>query len=199
MPKTATSNRHQADAWQILFIQGGGEGTYAEWDTKLVASLERNLGSCYIVHYPRMTNEGAPEFSVWREDIARAVAPLPEGAVLVGHSIGGTVLVHTVAQRPRLLRGIAAICLIAAPFVGEGGWQSDDLVVGRDWAAPLSGVAVRLYQGDADEITPMAHVSLYAKAIPHAKTRILGGRDHQLCNDLSEVARDIRLASGLSR
>ena len=29
---------------QILFVQGGGEGTHDEWDNKLVDSLERNLG-----------------------------------------------------------------------------------------------------------------------------------------------------------
>ena len=29
---------------QILFIQGAGEGTYDEWDDKLVDSLRRALG-----------------------------------------------------------------------------------------------------------------------------------------------------------
>ena len=29
---------------QVLFIQGGGEGTHDDWDNKLVESLERELG-----------------------------------------------------------------------------------------------------------------------------------------------------------
>ncbi len=32
---------------QVLFIQGGGAGTHDEWDDKLVANLERNLGPDY--------------------------------------------------------------------------------------------------------------------------------------------------------
>ena len=89
------------------------------------------------------------------------------------------------------MRGITAICLIAAPFIGDGGWPSDDIVHALDWAAPLSKVTVYLYQGDADETAPMTHLDLYAKAIPRAEVRVLVGRDHQLCNDLREVAGDI--------
>jgi hypothetical protein len=38
----------------------------------------------------------------------------------------------------------------------------------------------------------VAHVDLYKKSIPHAQVRKLEGRDHQLNDDLSEVAADIR-------
>jgi hypothetical protein len=43
-----------------------------------------------------------------------------------------------------------------------------------------------------DKIVPFSHLDLYATALPQAFTRRLAGRDHQLNNDLSEVARDIR-------
>jgi hypothetical protein len=36
------------------------------------------------------------------------------------------------------------------------------------------------------------HVDLYAKAIPQAVTRRLEGRNHQLNDDLGDVASDIR-------
>jgi hypothetical protein len=49
----------------VLFIQGGGEGAHDEWDNKLVASLERALGPAYDVRYPRMPNEGDPNFRTW--------------------------------------------------------------------------------------------------------------------------------------
>jgi pimeloyl-ACP methyl ester carboxylesterase len=177
---------------QALFIQGGGEGTHDEWDDKLVASLERELGPGYDIRYPRMPDEADPSFGTWSALLEREIPRLEDGAVLVGHSIGGTVLIHTLAQQPDLLRHIAAICLIAAPFVGDGGWQSDDIVPPMDWAAPLTGVPVYLYLGDADDTTPMTHLDIYAKAMPHAQVRRLSGRDHQLNNDLSEVAQDIR-------
>lgn len=49
-----------------------------------------------------------------------------------------------------------------------------------------------LYHGDNDEIAPVAHLALYAAAIPHAEVRRLPNRDHQLNNDLAEIANDIR-------
>lgn len=64
-----------------------------------------------------------------------------------------------------------------------------------DFAERLPADApVFLYHGTDDETVPAAHVELYAKAMPRAIVRRLLGRDHQLNNDLSDVARDIRAA-----
>jgi hypothetical protein len=37
-----------------------------------------------------------------------------------------------------------------------------------------------------------AHADLYARAVPQARLHRLPGRDHQLNNDLSDVAKAIR-------
>ena len=50
---------------------------------------------------------------------------------------------------------------------------------------------IYLYHGSKDDTAPCAHVDLYKNAISHAQVRKLEGRDHQLNNDLSEVAADI--------
>ena len=51
---------------QVLFIQGGGAGTHDNWDSKLVASLTRELGQGYDIRYPRMPNEGDPSYPAWK-------------------------------------------------------------------------------------------------------------------------------------
>ncbi|MGV8856433.1 MAG: alpha/beta fold hydrolase [Devosia sp.] len=175
----------------VLFIQGGGADVHGQWDNKLVASLAQALGPGYRLHYPQMPNEDDPDFAAWSDAIAAAIDRLGAGSALVGHSVGGTVLVHTLASHPKLLQGIAALCLIAPPFVGPGGWPSDDIEVAANWAAPLSDTVVFLYRGDADETTPARHLELHARAMPHAVIRRLVGRDHQLDDDLREVAGDI--------
>ena len=174
----------------ILFVQGGGDGAYAV-DARLAASLGRDLGPDYQVRFPRMPNEGSPDYESWKRKLAEELATLGDGVILVGHSIGATILVNALAEaQPR--HSIAGIFLVAAPFVGEGGWPSDEMDPPKDLGARLPpDVPVYLYQGREDDTVPLGHVDLYARAIPQAVIRRLDGRDHQLNDDLSEVARDI--------
>ena len=76
---------------QVLFIQGGGAGTHDEWDNKLVDNLVQELGPGYDVRYPRMPNEADPSYATWKAALAQEFAGLNDGAILVGHSIGGTI------------------------------------------------------------------------------------------------------------
>jgi pimeloyl-ACP methyl ester carboxylesterase len=176
----------------VLFIQGGGEGTHDEWDDKLVASLSRELGPGFRIRYPRMPDEDDPSYAVWAPAIVRELASPERGAVVVGHSIGGTLLIQTVAERPPRT-ALGAMVLISAPFVGAGGWPADEFELGPDLGARLpKGVPVELFHGLADDTAPPAHVDLYAGAIPGARVHRLPGRDHQLGNDLTEVAAIIR-------
>jgi predicted alpha/beta hydrolase family esterase len=178
---------------QVLFIQGGGaRGTHDEWDSKLVASLERELGPDYEIHYPLMPNEAEPKYARWKAALESELAKLHDGAILVGHSIGATILVNALGEGPPGLK-LRGVFLIAAPFVGKGGWPSEDI-------APMSGlgaklpaqVPVYLFHGSKDETAPFEHVDLYARAIPQAVVRRLADRNHQLNDDMSEVAADIR-------
>lgn len=176
---------------QILFIQGGGGGTHDEWDNKLVESLWRELGDGHEVRYPRMPDEDDPSHAKWTPAIRREMADLDDGAVVVGHSVGGTILINALAEQPPK-RALGAIVLIAAPFVGEGGWPSDEFELPTDLGARLQhGVPVHVFHGLRDETAPPSHADLYAQVIPQARVHRLPGRDHQLNNDLSEVAKAI--------
>jgi predicted alpha/beta hydrolase family esterase len=177
---------------QVLFVQGGGEGVHDEWDNKLVARLSRSLGSGYDVLYPPMPDESNPAYPSWAASLLRELARLGPGAVAVGHSIGAAILINTLAARPAGV-SLAGLFLVAAPFIGQGGWPPEGFEPAFQSGASLPpGLRVYLYQGSADETVPPTHVELYAEAIPDAVVRRLRGRDHQLGNDLSEVARDIR-------
>ena len=177
---------------EVLFVQGGGEGTHDEWDNKLVDSLSAALGQGYEIRYPRMPNEDDPSYATWKAALEREIAELNDGAILVGHSIGGTILIHALAEDPPE-RQFGAIMLVAAPFVGEGGWPSDDWEPQRDLGAKLPGATpVYLYHGLSDDTAPPSHVDLYARAIPQAQVFRVKDGDHQLNNDLTEVAEDIK-------
>jgi predicted alpha/beta hydrolase family esterase len=177
---------------QVLFIQGGGAGAYDAWDNKLVDSLQRALGRGYDIRYPRMPNEADPDYGSWQAMLAEGIAGLDDGAFLIGHSIGGTILINALAEAPPS-RKLGGVFLLAAPFIGTGGWPSDDIQPMADLGARLTAkMPVHLYHGSMDDTVPMAHVDLYARAIPGAIVHRLDGRDHQLNDDLTDVAADIR-------
>jgi predicted alpha/beta hydrolase family esterase len=176
---------------QVLFVQGGGEGTHDKWDNKLVESLERELGPDYEIRYPRMPNEADPKYALWKAALKKEFAKLDDGAIMVGHSIGATILINVLAEQPSDLAP-SGIFLIAAPFVGEGGWPGEDMEPMSHLGARLQKRRIYLYHGSEDDTAPFGHIDLYEKAIPHAVVRQLAGRDHQLNGDMSEVATDIR-------
>jgi predicted alpha/beta hydrolase family esterase len=186
-------------ARQILFVQGGGgENAHDEWDSRLVESLEQELGPTYEIRYPRMPDENCPKFASWKSALRKELEKLDEGAVLVGHSIGATILVHSLAEDPPE-RSPAAIFLISMPFIGKAGWPSADINAKPDLGMKLPQKSpVYLYQGSEDETVPADHAELNAKAIPQAVIRRLPGRDHQLNNDMSEVAAEIRRLENLT-
>ena len=178
---------------QVLFIQGGGVDAHDGWDDKLVESLRRELGGKYEVRYPRMPDEGDPSYTRWSTAIRREMTALDDGAVVAGHSAGAAILLNTLAEQPPE-KALGAIVLIAAPFVGEGGWLSDEFELTRDLGAKLPpGVHVHVFHGLQDETVPPSHAGLYALAIPQAQVHRLPGRDHQLNNDLREAAEAIRV------
>ena len=177
---------------QVLFIQGGGAGTHDDWDDKLVDSLRRELGDGYEIQYPRMPAEDDPSDAAWGPAIAEATAAVGDGAIVVGHSVGGTLLVHTLVEPPADA-SLAAIVLIAAPFVGAGGWPGDEFELSGNLGALLpANVPVHVFHGLEDDEVPPAHADLYVRAIPQAQLHRLPGRDHQLGNDLGDVATVIR-------
>jgi predicted alpha/beta hydrolase family esterase len=176
---------------QILFIQSGGAGTHDEWDNKLVDSVRRELGSGYDISYPRMPNEDDPSYPAWKAAIMAEIAGLDDGPIVMGHSVGGTILINAIAVAPPKQK-LAGVFLIAAPFVGAGGWPSDDISTANLGARLPPETPVYLYHGRSDDTVPIAHADLYEDAIPGAVVRRLPNRDHQLNDDLTEVAADIR-------
>jgi pimeloyl-ACP methyl ester carboxylesterase len=179
---------------QVLVIQGGGAAVHDEWDRKLVDSLRRELGDGYDIRYPRMPDEDDPSYATWSTAIRREIAALGDGAVVVGHSVGGTILVNALAEHPSK-PNLGAIVLIAAPFVGPGGWPGDEFELPADLGARLSqDVPVHVFHGLEDETAPPSHADLYVRVIPQAHLHRLPGRDHQLNDELSEVAEAIESA-----
>jgi uncharacterized protein len=178
----------------ILFIHGAGEGAYKA-DKKLAASLQKALGTGYEVHYPEMVDEDNAPYKQWTQQIEKELEAIEGLVILVGHSIGASVIIKWLSES-EIKSPIAGIFLAAAPFWGGDGWRYEgyeELALPKGVAAKLpKGASLFLYHSRDDETVPFDHLALYAEVLPQAVVREVNAGGHQLDNDLSEVAKDIK-------
>ncbi len=178
----------------VLFIHGAGEGAFEE-DGLLVASLQSALGPAYEVRYPKMPEEDSATYADWKAPIERELASLDDAVILVGHSVGGSVLIKYLSEQ-QLDKPISSVFLLATPYWGaDEFWKWDEAHLGQDVATKLASIPrIFLYHSRDDDTVPFAHLALYAAKLPQATVREFDRRGHQFGNDLTEVAEDIRKA-----
>ncbi len=173
---------------QVLFIHGAGAH---EEDKKLIASLQDALGAEYDVQAPKMPDEDSPEYEAWKDQISDEVAELNGEVILVGHSLGASILLKYLSEE-EADRPVAGLFLLAPPYWGTEDWEAE-YALREDFAGKLPGdLAIFIYHSRDDEWVPFAHLALYREKLPRAEIQEFDGRGHQFNDDLSEVARDIR-------
>lgn len=179
----------------VLFIQGGGTGAYAA-DRALADSLGRALGAGWDVQYPQMPDEEHCPYPAWKAEIDARLASIERPVALVGHSIGGSVLLKYLSWRPLPPR-IVGLFAVAAPYWGaDPSWHWDEMRLPADAATRLAGDwPLVLYHSRDDEVVPFAHLALYAARLPRVTVRAYDGLGHQFGEDLAPVAADIARAT----
>jgi uncharacterized protein len=179
----------------VLLIQGGGTGAY-DADRALADSLQRALGADWNVQYPQMPDEQNCPYPAWEAQIDARMAAMKGTVALVGHSIGGSVLLKYLCQRRPSAR-ISGVFVIAAPYWGaDASWRWDEMALPADAAARLAGDwPLVFYHSRDDEIVPFQHLALYAARLPRATVREYAGLDHQFGEDLADIAADVVRAS----
>lgn len=177
--------------YQVLFFHGGAGQEDYEADAKLVDSLTSKLGVKYSVQYSLLPKEEAPDFGR-RKQIGDAISLHDDEVILVGHSLGASMLLAYLSEN-KVEKKIAGVFLLATPF-----WKGDEdwvkpLQLQRDFAAKLSKeIPLFFYHCCDDEEVPFAHLATYRKEIPWASFLEIPSGGHQFNNDLTIVANDIK-------
>ena len=175
---------------QILFVQGGAGDEDHEADAKLVASLQNTLGDNYVIEYPRLPEGPEPDFGRMKQ-IEEAISKIESDVILVGHSLGASMLLKYLSEQ-QVRKKIMGIFLIATPdWSGDEDWKQGLKLQDNFGEKIPNNVPIYLYHSKDDESVPFDHLSIYQKKLPRATTRITRG-GHQLNNDLSAVAEDIK-------
>ena len=176
---------------QVLFIQGGGDGGY-ETDAALVTSLETTLGKEYDINYPEIkSDESASDFG-WTRQIGMRINEAKDNVILVGHSFGASMILKYLSEN-FVNKKIEGIFLIATPFwSGDEDWEKG-LTLKNGFADKLSNeVPIFFYHCQDDEEIPFSHLDLYRQKLNRAIFREIEIGGHQLNNDLTLVANDIK-------
>ncbi len=177
----------------VLFIHGAGDGGY-EADKLLAASLRKELGPAYKVHFPKMSQDETKSFfgSDWPKQIGEAISSIKGEVILAGHSLGASMLLKYLSEN-KIKKKIAGVFLAAPPF-----WSGDE-----DWVQPLKlredfhhnlpkNVPIFVYQCKDDEEVPFSQYNRYKQILKGATFREIKNGGHQFNNDLSIVATDIK-------
>ena len=176
---------------QILFIQGGGDRGY-EIDRALVDSLKSTLGENYVISYPEIkSNEYLPDFG-WTEQIGKMISETGDNLILAGHSFGASMLLKFLSEN-MVHKKFQGIFLIATPFwSGNENWQKN-LKLKENFADSLpEKVPFFFYHCKDDEEVPFSHFERYKQKLKQAAFREIKTGGHQLNNDLTYVANDIK-------
>jgi predicted alpha/beta hydrolase family esterase len=113
-------------------------------------------------------------------------------AILVGHSLGGSVLLKYLSEEGAPISA-AGLFLVAAPYWGAEGWKVDDFALDSEFASRLPrSLEIFLYHSREDPEVPFAHAAIYAARLSQATFRAIGGSEHEFKDGLRELADDIK-------
>ncbi|GIQ71434.1 serine hydrolase family protein [Xylanibacillus composti] len=179
----------------VVFVHSAGAQGTGEGSSGLMAHISRNLGADFQVRCPAMPDPTSPSCSAWQARLAQELERIGEGTevLLVGHSLGGSVILKHIAEGECRSR-IAGVFLIAAPYWGaDEEWQSEDYQLAEDFTDCLPPIPhIYLYHSREDSIVSFAHMQAYHRKLPHAQLRPLPGEEHYFSSGLAQLVDDMK-------
>ncbi len=182
----------------VLFIHGAGAQSGEQGSSPFVKHLRQSLGSAFKVACPAMPAPTKPSYERWKNELERLLPIDNSFPILVGHSLGGSVLLKYLSEhKPKV--AAAGLFVVAAPYWGSAG-KEEEFVLRESFARSLpSALRIYLYQSRDDEVVGIEHLSRYSRAIPQATVCMVDGGGHTFKDGLLELADDIRaLANSLA-
>ena len=175
----------------ILFVHGAGNKDKPLGSGKLIAYLQEQLGSDYQVLAPDMPDPNHPRYLAWRNQIAQELDKLDADVLLIGHSLGGSMLLKYLAEGT-YQKPIAGMFLVAVPYWGKQDWELE-YAAPDDFASHLPPIRhLFLYHSRSDEEVPFASLLRYQEQLPQATVRVLDGKQHSFTEGLPLLAQDIK-------
>jgi predicted alpha/beta hydrolase family esterase len=168
--------------------QGPGKGSDG-----FIAILKAALGPGYAVKHPVMPAPDKPDYDTWKVVIGKELAKLENGSVLIGHSLGGSLLLKYLSEE-QCSRKFSALFMVAAPFWGLPKWNRAEFILEKGFSRKVTQPGkIFVYHTKDDKIVSDEHVARYTKTIPHATFRTVDGYGHTFAaKACPELIKDIQ-------
>ncbi|RZL97293.1 MAG: hypothetical protein EOO88_62670 [Pedobacter sp.] len=175
---------------KILFIQGGGEDGY-QGDQVLVDSLKTELGKEYTLRYPQLeSDEEAPDFG-WTKQIHDEMQGMDDDFVLVGHSLGASMILKMLSENEAGSKMVAVFLLAAPYWTGNEEWKAG-LKLKPGYAEQLpSELPLYFFHCKDDEEVPFEQFEQYKAEIKQAEFTEFASGGHLFENRLEKVAKEV--------
>lgn len=177
---------------EILFVHSAGPQGYREGSDYLVSYLLDALGPGYRLKHPEMPDPENPHYSEWKMKLRKELASLEDRSILIGHSLGASVLLKYLSEEKLHLK-IEALFLISTVFWGKKDWEVKEYALKRNFSSKLPSIGrTFLYHSRDDEVVPVEHLHHYAKELPKATVREFAHRGHLFGKGIPELVEDIK-------
>lgn len=195
---------------QIIYIHGGETfNTYEEYVEYLKSyiidfdsvtkkrwrdMLIEQLGDKYEMVVPSMPSPKNAKYAEWKIWFEKYIPIIRDGAVLIGHSLGGIFLAKYLAENTLPIKA-TALFLVAAPYDDQGSPYSL-----ADFILPpaLSGIHdstqhICLAHSSDDPVVNFSDFEKYKKALSQAQVMEFSNRGHFIGEEFPELVHEISL------
>ncbi|MCP3027810.1 alpha/beta hydrolase [Halobacillus sp. A5] len=176
----------------VLFIHSAGPQGNGQGSSQLLDYLQKSLRLESHFYAPVMPSPENPSYEQWRSVLNEQLAGLQEDITLIGHSLGGSVLLKYLSEEACSL-SISGLFVMGSPCWGlDEEWPFKEFQLSDDFSSRLSCIQqIYLYHSRNDEVVPFSHLEHYSHKLPNAKTRIFDQCGHLFQNELPELIQDI--------
>jgi uncharacterized protein len=177
---------------EILFVHSAGPQGHHEGSDYIVRYLIDALGAGYRIWLPDMPDPENPHYVDWRARLKKELSSIEDELILVGHSLGASVLLKYLSEE-KLRQRIAGLFLIGAVYWGKKDWDVKEYVLKRNFSSKLPSIGqIFLYHSSDDEVVPISHVRYFGNELPNATVREFEHRGHLFGRGLPELVEDIK-------
>ena len=177
--------------YTILLLPGAGLSTVHQ-EKILADTLKAALGEEFSIICPKMPDADNPSYENWVNVLIEHLKTTRGKIILVGHSLGGSVILKHFSMAP-VPSCIIGMVLLGVPFWKYQDWDVSEFVIADKFLPNFARLDnIYFYYSKDDEVIPFDHYGYYQELMPQSHKRLLSNVDHSYHNAIPNIIEDIQ-------